>query len=114
VRAEGGGVQISLSGGSAVSALFPDLAVAAGDTVTAEFNAAGPAERVLRTVLIRHCDSEHGDATASESFVLAEAPRAYAVRLRFEQAYSCVRVSFLSQDGAPLSATISDLTLTKS
>jgi hypothetical protein len=108
-----GVANLTLSGKGSVNVVFFELSVKAGETVAATFNGSGDVDKLLRVVLVRHCNPENGEDASSESFKLTAETKAYVVRKTFEKDYGCVRVSFLSNDGSAMKASIANLVVGK-
>lgn len=96
-----------------VNAVYADLSVKAGETVMAKLDVSGDIDKVLRIVLVRHCNPEIGEEAASEGFKLTAEPKSVSIKRTFTADYGCVRLSFLSQDGTPINATISNVEIDK-
>ena len=84
-RGAPGVANLTLSGKGSVNVVFFEMPVKAGDTVAATFNGSGDAGKVLRVVLVRHCNPENGEDASSESFTLAAEVKPYVVRKTFEK-----------------------------
>jgi hypothetical protein len=102
----------ALSGGYAY-AVMPDTAVAGGDSVTARMTLQGPANRWVRVLLQRHCDSANGDDGEERDVALNGGAQPIEINHTFQQTYSCIRLSLVSMDGQALALTVSDLVVTK-
>jgi hypothetical protein len=94
-------------------ALLRETSVRPGDVVTARFSMQGPAGRSVRVVLQRHCEPESGQDAEQSIHELTGQPQAVETSLRFQNTFSCVRLSFVSLDGEPLDLTVTDLVVTK-
>jgi hypothetical protein len=94
-------------------ALLRDTSVRSGDVVNARFSMQGPAGRSVRVVLQRHCDAENGEDAEQSIHELTGEAQTVETSLRFQRAYSCLRLSFVSVDGQPLDLTVTDLVVMK-
>jgi hypothetical protein len=108
-----GASKLFLSEKGSANVVYSETAVKAGETVVANFDATGDVDKILRVVLIRHCNPENGEEAASEGFKLTGQPQSLVVRRTFEKDFGCVRLSFLSGDGSPLQASISNVVVRK-
>lgn len=106
---ENGVATISLKQGGMASAVVYNLAVKTGDTVTAKASLAGASGRIIRAVLIRHCEPETGEDAFDVEIALDGSEQALEVSQIFSRPYSCVRLSILSADGSPLDVKLSSL-----
>ena len=108
------GYAVKVSDKAALSALFRDLSVLSGDTVKLSMNLAGDEGKLLRVVLIRHCDAQNGEDFESATVKLTAAPKPVELNHTFAHDYRCVRLSLQSATGEPVAAQISNLVVTRS
>lgn len=109
VAVENGGASFALKQGAMASAVVYNLAVHAGDTVTAKARVSGSAGKIARVVLMRHCEPETGEDANGVQIALDGSDQALEVSHVFSRPYTCIRLSILAADGLPLDARVSGL-----
>jgi hypothetical protein len=85
---------------------------AAGDAVVAHMTLRAASEGSVRAALVRHCNADRGEEADSREVALTTAPTPVRLERTFAQAYDCYRVQITST-GAPVTVTVSDLSVTK-
>jgi len=103
---------LQLSDAGYAYAVFTDTPASAGQTLTATYIIQGDAERVVLILLSRHCDIENGEDNARAHMTLTGQPQAGEITHTFGASYSCVRVSFHSNDGSPMMLSVSEVNVT--